>query len=362
MRPLSTLVTALVACGVFPFDLPAAVPNVAQLPGQEPATQMSDDPEAVDESTAERRKSVSEDMIRIGIATVIEKGPPGVLRVAVGESFHTGANGNSKDYYFRQLSSAFHGWAESDKALIIELWDRGQKFGEYIEGAYMFGPRYSQPRRCPTASKLGVCRPFSGGAGRPSGSRSPSSPRDSLRPQRPQLAPSLEGTAEGGGHSGFHFGLGLGGGAGGFSCDFCDTERSTGLSGFLYLGTSVNQTSLIGIEGTGWTKSASGTSGRIYSVMGQFTGYVNETSGLFLSGGVGLVGYHGDQDIGTLSANAVGFSGRLGYEANAGGRLALIPYVAYLSTFGKTMLKVDGEDAFKFKVSNFQFGLAVGIQ
>jgi hypothetical protein len=168
MRALSTFIAAFAACGLFPFDLPATVANFAQLPGQEPA-QLSDDLE-VDESTGERRQSISGDMIRIGIATLIEKGPPGVLRVAVGESFHTGANGNSKDYYFRQLSSAFHAWAEPDKSLVIELWDWGQKFGEYVEGVYLFGPRYSKPRKCPTASQLVVCRPFSGGTGRPTGS------------------------------------------------------------------------------------------------------------------------------------------------------------------------------------------------
>ena len=53
--------------------------------------------------------------------------------------------------------------------------------------------------------------------------------------------------------------------------------------------------------------------------MAQATAYLNATSGLFLSTGVGLVGYKEDvKFFGSTSGNAFGFSGRLGIELPLG--------------------------------------------
>jgi hypothetical protein len=99
----------------------------------------------------------------------------------------------------------------------------------------------------------------------------------------------------------------------------------------------------------------------VYSVTAQVTEYLSTTSGLVLGAGVGIVGYHQDTDSGDRSARAVGFSGRLGYELGTG-RVALVPYVGVVRTFGGADIKVDGENAgLNVAISNIQLGLSIAV-
>jgi hypothetical protein len=150
--------------------------------------------------------------------------------------------------------------------------------------------------------------------------------------------------------SGFHFNAGLGAGAFDQQCRGCDDiDSELGFSGFLSLGTLVNEETVLGIEATGWTGEVADSTAQVYSVMAQVTRYASETSDLFLRAGVGLVGYHDEND---LSATGLGFSGRLGYELGIG----------YVRSFDGLDQKLNGDDVgFNFVISQFQFGLGLSV-
>jgi hypothetical protein len=323
-----------------------------------PATQPSALEDAVDEDTRTRRRLVVEDMTRLRVASYVEQGPRGVLRVVIGENFYSES---AKAYYFRQLSGDYSAWSTPTSPLAIELWDQGQKFGEYVDHTFLLGPRYSTPRGC-HEQRTGLCTASTSQAAPDSHTRAPRTPV-----QPTQAAPSTstsnrtEPTASTG-HSGFHLGLGLGTGSAALSCDGCDLGRESALSGYLSLSTSIGSINLLGIETTGWRKNSGDGTAQIYSIMAQLTAYLNETSGLFLSSGFGLVGYHQDTDFGSLTGNSFGFSGRLGVEIPIGSA-ALIPYAAYISTIGGADFKLDGSSVGQeLDINNIQFGLAFGVR
>jgi hypothetical protein len=156
--------------------------------------------------------------------------------------------------------------------------------------------------------------------------------------------------------------LGVGGGVLDFSCDGCDVASQTGLSGFISLAGGVGEKTLLGVESTGWTKNESGTTAQAYSLMAHLTEYLNTTSGLFIRTGLGVLGYREDTDFGDLSANAIGFSGRLGYEVGTGG-VVFVPYVAYLRTIGGAKFGLEIENTeLELDISNFQFGFSIGTR
>ena len=297
---------------------------------------------------AERSRAVG-DMLRTDLVTTVEQGPLGILRVGVGRRFHSH---QAREYYFTQLASAYHTWQSDSHPLIIELWERGRKIGEYRDRAIHIGSGYTTPLDCPEAAATGLCSSLGE-------SEQQETPPATPAPGQAAVAAQPGSTANARQRSGFHFGLGLGAGAMDFACDGCDFASKTGFSGFLSLAGSVGEKTLLGIEGTGWTKNQSGTTARVYSLTAQVTEYLSTTSGLFLSAGLGVVGYHEGTDFGDRSANAVGFSGRLGYEFGTGG-VAFVPYVGIVRTFGGADIKVDGEDAgLNVAISNVQFGLSI---
>ncbi|MGH7580780.1 MAG: hypothetical protein ACREM9_11450 [Gemmatimonadales bacterium] len=165
---------------------------------------------------------------------------------------------------------------------------------------------------------------------------------------------------------GFHGGLGLGAGVADFACQGCDDPSETGVSGFLSLGTWVNDNTVLGVEGTGWTRSESGASSNRYSLTATVTRYLSANSGLFLGAGLGLVGHREtivpDDPGADLSANSVGFSARLGYDIGTGSYV-IVPYVGLVRTFAGADFKADGEDiGFNAALSNVQFGLSIGVR
>ena len=144
-------------------------------------------------------------------------------------------------------------------------------------------------------------------------------------------------------------------------CKGCDFASKTGFSGFLSVAGSVGEKTFLGVEGTGWTKNTSGATVRVYSLMAQATEYLSPTSGLFLSAGLGVVGYQEETDLGDRTASTVGFSGRVGYEVSAGS-LAFAPYVGIVRSFAGADVKRDGEDAeLNIAISNVQFGLSIVV-
>ncbi len=305
--------------------------------------------EIVSERVKAERSRAVDDMVRTDLVTTVEQGPLGILRVGVGRKFHSH---QAREYYFTQLAFAYHTWEIDSHPLIIELWESGRKIGEYTDRAFLIGPAYTAPHDCPEAATTGLCSSLGESV------QQETPPATTARGQA-AVAVQSESTGNVRRRSGFHFGLGLGAGAMDFACDGCDVTSETGFSGFLSLAGSVGEKTLLGVESTGWTKSRAGTTARVYSLTAHVTEYLSTTSGLFLGAGVGVVGYHQDTDLGDRSANAVGFSGRLGYELGRGG-VVFVPYVGVVRTFGGADMKLDGEDAgLNVAISNIQFGLSI---
>jgi hypothetical protein len=290
--------------------------------------------EIVSEAAIADRRLVVGDMVRTGLVTTVEQGPPGIVRVGVGERFRTH---HSRDYHFSHLASAYYTWAVDDQPLVVELWEGRSKIGEYVDRRFRMG-----------ADSTAV-----GGTGEqipPVATSRGQGPVESAQP------------ANGWARSKVHVGLGLGGGVMDLPCRGCESAAKTGFSGFLSLAGLVGTRTLVGIETPGWTKSESGSTPQVYSVTAQVTEYASATSGLFLSAGVGLVGYREDAERGDLSASAAGFSGRLGYEIGAG-RVAFVPYVGLVRTFGGADMKLDGQNArLNVAISNLQFGLSIATR
>ncbi len=319
--------------------------------------------EIVSEGVIAERRLVVGDMLRIDLVSAVEQGPLGILRVGVGERFHTH---HTREFHFSHLASAYYTWTTDGLPLIVELYEGGRKIGEYTDQGFRIGPRYTAPRDCPAGATTGLCAslgesgrqeipPVASALGQPPDTAQRVPPDGTPTPvaSRPELSPNANP------RSGFHFGLGLGGGTTDFACDGCNVASETGFSGFLSVAGSVRPATLLGVEGTGWTKSESGASAQVYSVMANVTQYLSATSGLFLRAGAGLVGYREDTDSGDLSARAPGFSGRLGYEIGAGG-VAFVPYVGLVRTFGGADMKLNGENLrLNIAISNVQFGLSI---
>jgi TM2 domain-containing membrane protein YozV len=99
-----------------------------------------------DHGTLQRRQQVIGDMIRAGLITSVLQGPPGILRVSVGDRY---ASSPSKEFYFSKLANAYFAWAPSGSPVVVELYNqRGEKFGEYADGLFGIGPTFSSPIEC----------------------------------------------------------------------------------------------------------------------------------------------------------------------------------------------------------------------
>jgi hypothetical protein len=179
--------------------------------------------------------------------------------------------------------------------------------------------------------------------------------------EKPATPPAATTGEEGGDQmdrNGFYLNAGAGAGAVDQQCRDCEIDSETGFSGLVALGGFIDPKTVLGIEGTGWTKDQSGVSTQVYSAMGQVTRYLSTTSGLFLRGGVGWLGYRDDAD---LSASGAGFLARIGYEFLRS-KVHIVPYVGYVRTFDGIDLKRDGDEVgFNFVISQFQLGLGVSI-
>jgi hypothetical protein len=332
---------------------PAAVPDSgATQPVPDPFLPSAPD-ELVSEGIKSQRRFVVGDMIRAGVVSSVEQGPPGILRVGIGPTFHShGARG----FFFGKLASAYHTWTVEGQPLVIELWEGGGKVGEYTVGTFLVGPEHTTPRQCPPDATTGLCSPAGQEAQRIAARAAAETAVRTANEAPPARRPMGEL------RPGFQFGLGGGAGATDWACDGCDFESEVGVSGFLSVGRTVLENTMLGVEVTGFTKSESASTTQVYSLMAQVTRYLSVNSGLFLRAGAGLVGYRRNSDLRDLSASGPGFTGRLGYEFGRG-RFVVVPYVGLVRTFAGVDFEADGEDiGFNAALSNLQFGLSVGAR
>lgn len=148
---------------------------------------------------------------------------------------------------------------------------------------------------------------------------------------------------------GFFIGLGLGGGS--FGCTDC-TDRQSGVTGHLKLGTSVSPQLLLGVESSAWTKEEGGarlTHANV-SAVAQF--YPSAAAGFFLKGGVGVSRLEASATAFGITVSAgqtgLGLTAGLGYDMRVGNNFSVSPY----GLFGWG--NFDGGNA-----NTFQLGLGV---
>jgi hypothetical protein len=314
-----TLVT-WAACSLATVDASAAAVPSARLicpePGQPPAGQAGatrTNDEFMGNTTFQRAMT---DVLRLEIAVRFCELRPDTLTLDLGEGAFTSA---STDYNLSRLFAAYRTLTEYSAESVLELRWQDRPVGWYTVGGLTWTDKPTLP------------------PGR----------------QRPaEVAAEGEEPAR----KGFHFNAGAGAGAFDQQCRGCDIDNELGFSGFLSLGGFVNKETVLGVEGTGWTGKQADVSVQLYSAMGTVTRYASATSGLFLRAGIGLVGYHDEDE---LSANGLGFSGRLGYEIGKG-KIHVLPYVGYVRTLDGIDQKRNGNEVgFNFVVSQFQFGLGL---
>ncbi|MFN2397027.1 MAG: outer membrane beta-barrel protein [Gemmatimonadaceae bacterium] len=135
-------------------------------------------------------------------------------------------------------------------------------------------------------------------------------------------------------HEGFWIGVGLGAGSAGASCEICDNERSTGLSGYFRMGGTVSQKLLVGGEINGWSKSENGLDERIGFLSAVAYYYPMLTNGLFLKGGLGYAMAQADDSVDKMESNGLGAQAGIGYDFRLKRGFSLTPYVNYLRAFG----------------------------
>jgi hypothetical protein len=156
---------------------------------------------------------------------------------------------------------------------------------------------------------------------------------------------------------GFGIGFGFGLGSAGASCDGCDSDRESGLSGYLRLGGYVRPNLMLAFESNGYVKSADGVDYTVgfYSAVAQW--YPTATNGFFLKGGLGVSGYAATDGLDELSLFAPGINLGLGYDARLGRNFSLTPYVNFLAS-GKADAELNGiSSGFKVSTNLLQVGI-----
>lgn len=148
--------------------------------------------------------------------------------------------------------------------------------------------------------------------------------------------------------SGFWFSGGLGYGS--LGCEDCDS-REGGLSGGLSLGGTISPKFLLGVGTAGWTKEESGVTLTVGILDARVRFYPSETSGFFLTGGLGL----GTIDVGISGFGSESETGAalllgVGFDARIGSNVSLTPF------WNGFAVKTENADA-----NVGQIGLAVTV-
>jgi hypothetical protein len=128
--------------------------------------------------------------------------------------------------------------------------------------------------------------------------------------------------------SGFFIGVGLGYGSLDLTCDGCDFDRQSGLSGYLRVGGAITDRVLLGVESNGWYKSDEGVGVTASTVTGTVYLYPSSEADFFVRGGAGLATLD-SEDIN--ADTSFGWSVGLGYDIPIGRTAALTPYANWFT-------------------------------
>lgn len=156
---------------------------------------------------------------------------------------------------------------------------------------------------------------------------------------------------------GFGISFGFGGGSAGISCDGCESDRETSLSGYLRLGGYTRPSLFVGAETNGWTNSEDGVDETIGFLSAVVQWYPQVASGLYLKGGAGFARADATDGIDDIATTGFGISMGTGYDWRLTRNFSLTPYANYLRSFGGE-LEVNGSGTdFSTNIDLFQFGL-----
>lgn len=156
---------------------------------------------------------------------------------------------------------------------------------------------------------------------------------------------------------GFGISFGLGAGSAGADCDFCSSDRTTGLSGYFRLGGHVSQQLFVGFESNGWTKEEDGITESLGFYSGVVQWYPNPASNFYVKAGAGLALYLATDDIDDITSSALGLTLGMGYDIKAGQRFSLTPFAnAMFTTKGELNLN-DESTGLNVSANLIQVGL-----
>ncbi len=156
---------------------------------------------------------------------------------------------------------------------------------------------------------------------------------------------------------GFGISFGIGGGSAGSDCDFCSSDRTTALSGYLRLGGHVKQNVFVGFESNGWINSEDGIDEGLgfYSAVVQW--YPNVEQGFYLKGGLGLALYNATDGVDEISGNGLGLNLGVGYDFRVGRNFSLTPYANFLMSTKSELNFNDESTGLNISANLIQFGL-----
>jgi hypothetical protein len=160
---------------------------------------------------------------------------------------------------------------------------------------------------------------------------------------------------------GLFFNLGMGAGSSGLTCDGCDFDRETGVSGNLRLGMAVRPNMVVSLETNGWYKSEDGAKATL-GFLGASAALYPMKAPLFVKAGLGLGTLKVDDGTDVLKSNGLGTTLGVGYDIRlGGGNLALTPFLNYFRSFGAGA-KLNGDDVgADLNMNVFQGGVGLTV-
>jgi hypothetical protein len=164
---------------------------------------------------------------------------------------------------------------------------------------------------------------------------------------------------------GFWIGFGAGYGSAKPSCDGCGTMESRGsYTAHIRMGGVLSPHLLLGGDIDGWAKRESGTTLSLGNVTAALYYYPMPASGLFLKGGLGASGFHGEVSstvTTTASGGGYGFTIGAGYDIRVGRNISLTPVANLMWGHVGEVTSGSSVIATGWKHTIFEFGLDLTI-
>jgi hypothetical protein len=109
-------------------------------------------------------------------------------------------------------------------------------------------------------------------------------------------------------------------------CEGCESDRESGVTGFIGLGGTPSRNLLVGGEVEAWSKEVDGVDIVFGHVSGVAYWYPQATGGFFVKGGIGIGTFSVDAGpLGDESDNGVALHAGAGYDIRLGRNFSLTP-------------------------------------